>query len=67
MILCCTAVKFDLARDLLLCILGHSAAQNANHYCTTVTDVLTLIAQEFRAHQVSDCGNNIPCDYASTL
>ena len=50
----CTAVKFDIARDLLLYILGHNAAQNGSHYCTAVTDVLSLIAQEFRASQVRD-------------
>ena len=47
------AVKPEAAKDLLLYILGDAEAQSASNYCATASNVLSLLAKEFNATQVS--------------
>ena len=47
------AVKLEAAKGLLLYVLGDENAQSASNYHTTVSNVLSLLAKEFNATQVS--------------
>ena len=47
------AVKPEAAKDLLLYVLGDTGAQGATNYHTTASNVLSLLAKEFNATQVS--------------
>lgn len=47
------AVEPEAAKDLLLYVLGDAGAQGATNYHTTASNVLSLLAKEFNATQVS--------------